>query len=105
MGLGEKIFLMIKLQVKEMLADTGSRDNGAKLRALILDALTKHITVEVDFTDTLMTPSFADEAIGLLANHITLDELKQKIKFSHVSAQHKALLLKVIANRFNHTKV
>lgn len=85
----------------ELVPDTGSRKNGAKLRALILLALSKHDKICINFDNTILTPSFADEAIGRLSQSITLIQFKQQIRFSQVSRQHKALLLKVIANRFS----
>lgn len=91
---------MRKLILNEILSDTGSRANGAKLRAAIVEAISTEDTVVLDFADTIITPSFADEAIGLLCKHLTLDEFKGKVRFKNVSMQHKALIFKVIVNRF-----
>jgi hypothetical protein len=89
----------IKLVLKEQLSNTASRDSGAILRTLILEHLKNHSPLEIDFTDVTLTPSFADEAFGLLCHEITPQALFEQVKFSNLSATHKALLIRVMGNR------
>ena len=84
-----------------MLQDTASRDSGAFLRKTILEHLQNNQTLEIDFTGVNLTPSFADEAFGLLCHELTQQEIHEKIKFLNLSATHKALLIRVMGNRFN----
>jgi len=89
-----------KLVLCTLLKDTGSRESGEQLRHLILENLNQFPCVELDFSQVTLTPSFADEAFGLLCTHLSKQDLNQKIKFQHLSATHKALLARVIGNRF-----
>lgn len=90
-----------KLIVCELLKDTASRENGAILRNQILLYLKTHDSLEIDLDHTRLTPSFADEAFGLLYHHLSLKEFHQRIKFVHLSHTHKMLLLHVLGNRFS----
>ncbi len=90
----------IKLILNELLADTASRANGAIFRKMILENLQNHDFVEVDFSQVNLTPSFTDEAFGLLCHDLTIKSLTEKVKFLNLSPTHKALLTRVIANRF-----
>lgn len=90
----------IKLEIKTLYPEISSRAEGALLRQLILAHLKEASEVILDFAETSITPSFADEALGLLCNEISLEIFKQKIKMVNLSATNKALILRVIANRF-----
>jgi len=90
----------IKLILKDILPDTASREKGKELRNIMLGYLKDYKNVEIDFSEVVITPSFADEAFGLLSSHMSLKELSEKIKFLELSPAHKALLSHVIANRF-----
>lgn len=94
----------IKLVLSELLPDTASRESGAKLRNQIVEYLQNEDLIEIDMSQTALTPSFADEAFGLLCHHLSIKEFNQKIKFSHLSATHKTLLLRVLGNRFSGQK-
>ncbi len=50
-----------------------------------------------------LTPSFADEAFGLLCHEITPQALFEQVKFTNLSATHKALLIRVMGNRSQKT--
>jgi len=91
----------IKLVLAELLPDTASRESGALLRNMILEHLQQEILLEIDIGHTALTPSFADEAFGLLCHHLSMKEFNQKIKFIHLSPTHKTLLLRVLSNRFS----
>lgn len=91
----------IKLILATILQDTASRDSGAILRKTVLEHLKNGNHLEIDFTGVNLTPSFTDEAFGLLCHELTQQEIHEKIKFIHLSATHKALLIRVMGNRFH----
>ena len=94
------LMTLINLVLKDLLPDTASREKGKELRNIIMDNLKNYSTIEIDFSGVVMTPSFADEAFGMLSLHMTVKELKEKINFLSLTPAHKALLTHVIANRF-----
>jgi hypothetical protein len=94
----------IKLILATILQDTASRDSGAILRKTVLEHLKNGNHLEIDFTGVNLTPSFADEAFGLLCHHLSHKEFSEKIKFINLSISHKALLSRVVGNRFNSPK-
>jgi hypothetical protein len=87
--------------LETLLHDTASRDSGATLRKTILEHLKNGQSLEIDFTGVNLTPSFADEAFGLLCHELTQQEIHEKIKFLNLTSTHKALLIRVMGNRFN----
>jgi hypothetical protein len=89
------------LKLNEMLPNTASRETGVALRSLIVAQLETVPQLEIDFTDLTLTPSFADEAFGLLCHHLSIDELFERIKFLNLTAVQKLLLKRVISNRFS----
>ncbi|MBS0285866.1 MAG: STAS-like domain-containing protein [Proteobacteria bacterium] len=91
-----------KLILKTILQDTGSRESGALLRNKILALLTTYPLIEIDFNETILTPSFADEAFGLLCHNLSYQKLNDSVKFVNLSPSQKALLTRVLANRFSH---
>jgi len=88
------------IEIKSLFPHLCSRHEGALLREAILQALEKSPKVVLDFSDVLLTPSFVDESIGLLSQHMSLQILKERVKMVHLSQTNQALLLRVIANRF-----
>jgi len=92
---------MTTITVHTFAKDTGSRDSGKILREKILALLDEDKNIQIDFEYVTLTPSFADEAIGLLSNYLSFEEFKRKIKLTNVSEQQKSLLNRVIANRFS----
>lgn len=91
----------INLKLNTLLPNTASRETGTKLRSMLIDHLQHYNHIEIDFSDVTLTPSFADEAFGLLCHHISFHDLMQRIKFLHLSDTHKVLLKRVISNRFH----
>lgn len=98
------LMTLIKIILTDILPDTASRDSGAILRKMILEHIKKGEVIEVDFVSVNLTPSFADEAFGLLCHELTQKEFLEKIKFIHLSLPHKTLLSRVIGNRFNSSR-
>ncbi len=90
----------VNILLKPFLHGDVSRESGTRLRLLIIDYLTQYHAIEIDFTETTLTPSFADEAFGLLCHHLTRQEFNERIKIHHLTEVQKVLLNHVIGNRF-----
>ncbi len=91
----------IKIVLTSYLTDTASRENGELLRNHILAHVEADTLVEIDFTQAVLTPSFADEAFGKLNANMSATDFNEKIKLQNLSTSQKALLCRVIANRFS----
>ncbi len=92
---------LAKIVLQSLLSDTASRENGAILRTNIIEKLQNNTLIEIDFSGAVLTPSFADEAFGKLNLHLTASQFNERIKFQNLSISQKALLSRVIANRFS----
>ena len=91
----------IKIIIKEMFPNISSRDEGALLRNTILQHLESEGSVILDFTDAAITLSFADEGLGLLCQHLSMQAFKEQVKMVNLSPTNKSLIVRVIGNRFN----
>lgn len=88
-----------KINVNEIAIELSTRPVGAKARESILNFLKSYDEVEIDFHNSSLTPSFADECIGRLAATIGLDEFKKRIKLKNVEESTKPLVKHVVLRR------
>jgi len=88
-----------KLVIPEEFNTLATRVQGAMARDKIKQLIQKHGTVELDFAETSLSPSFADEAIGLLVDDIGIENFKSTVKLSNVSKVSQALIKHVINQR------
>lgn len=76
-----------------------TRPNGVQAREFILNLLTEHELVELDFKGAHPTPSFADECLGILCQSLGLKEFKSRVKLTNVPDDVKPLLRHVVLQR------
>ena len=90
----------IKIHLKTFLEGVVSRETGAILRNQIIDYLRQYDSIDIDFKELTLTPSFADEAFGLLCHHLTRQDFNERVKIHHLTEPQKVLLTHVIGNRY-----
>lgn len=77
-----------------------SRECGALARAKLLEALSvDEAVVVVDFGLRSMSPSFADECIGVLVQCVGFSAFKQRVRMKNVSPSAQILIKHVISKR------
>ncbi len=76
-----------------------SRSEGANARDLILDVIKKHGVVLVDINNEKLTPSFADECFGVIAESFGLENFKKKVKLINVTPNVSTLVKHVVIRR------
>lgn len=89
------------LPLKNDIENGTSRHSGRIASAHIFSLLELHEVIEIDFKDITLTPSIADEVIGVLAEKLGKLAFKQRIKIKNASATEIALLKHVIARRLH----
>lgn len=88
-----------KINVTDIASDLSTRPVGAGARQRVIDLLRKHSTIEIDFLDRSLTPSFADECIGRLAAELGMGEFRERVKLVNIQASSKPLVKHVIITR------
>ena len=88
-----------KLAVTDIAPELTTRPVGALARSRLIQALGDFGSVEIDFLNKSLTPSFADECVGRLAEHMGLQQFKSCVKLVNVSETSKALIRHVVAAR------
>lgn len=76
-----------------------TRPNGVEARSYILHALDEHELVELDFMGAHLSPSFADECVGILCQIIGWDAFRSRIRLFNVPDDSKSLIKHVVARR------
>lgn len=81
-----------------------SRETGMLARQQLLNKLTENQTITIDFNGQAVSPSFADELIGILARDIGFETFKTKIKMTNVSDSSKLIIKHVLNKRLSSAK-
>lgn len=76
-----------------------TRSAGAQARTVILELLDKSDIVQIDMIGMNLSPSFADEFFGLLAQQIGIDEYRRRIRLTNLSDAAHALIRHVVYRR------
>jgi hypothetical protein len=74
-----------------------TRENGRKARARILEKLGQADVVELDFSGEVITPSFADECLGVVVISLGADQFEQRVHLKNLRNQDRVLLEHVVA--------
>ncbi len=78
----------------------GTREDGRKFRAQIIDGVKEYELVELDFGGVdMISNSFADECIGKLVEDLGLENLKRLTTFKNTSKTVAMILQKAIKDR------
>ena len=67
-----------RVLLREKFPQLSTRENGRAARNFILDAIRVADVVEVDLSGILVTPSFADECFGRIAEEFGRDVFKKR---------------------------
>ncbi|MCZ4374331.1 STAS-like domain-containing protein [Vibrio diazotrophicus] len=76
-----------------------TRKTGNSARQKLLEHLSHSNKVTLDFGDSTISPSFADELIGILAKDMGFDNFKQQVRMINVSASSQAIIKHVLTQR------
>lgn len=77
-----------------------TRDQGAKLLAVILRSLEDRDSIRLDLTNVrALSPSFADELFGTLNSHLGPAQFRRRVALVCPSPAWKSLISKVLAHR------
>ena len=76
-----------------------TRKTGQCAREKLIEHLSSHSCITLDFEETSISPSFADEFIGILAKDMGFDKFKQHVKLVNVSDSSKAIIKHVLSKR------
>ncbi|MGD9152762.1 MAG: DUF4325 domain-containing protein [Gammaproteobacteria bacterium] len=86
-----------KIKLKKHFPEFISRKLGMEAREFLINELKNHKRLEVDLSNCLVTPSFADECIGILAAQIGLENFNKNLAFKGVKPEIKSLFIHVIS--------
>ncbi len=96
-----KMTSSIELKLKDIIKNEASRRNAAKVREHIISLLQTYDTIEINLESMNLTPSVADEIMGILAKNLGAHSFKQKLKIKNASASQMLLIKHVIARRLS----
>ncbi|MFZ2315832.1 MAG: STAS-like domain-containing protein [Gammaproteobacteria bacterium] len=91
--------ISFKLKLSDVIKGESSRNTAIQIREYIITLLDKYDVIEIDLSGTNLTPSVADEVIGVLAYKLNAELFKKKIKILNSSESQMALMKHVIARR------
>ncbi|PSD26059.1 hypothetical protein C7E18_17165 [Stenotrophomonas maltophilia] len=85
--------------VGELFSSTATRPNGLAARQRLRDALRSSPVVTVDLQGVALTPSFADEFLGVLLVELGEGNFRRTVKIVNVEGSSRNLLRHVLASR------
>jgi len=88
-----------KIIVPQEFNTLATRVQGVVARNKIKQLIQEHGMIELDFEDANLSPSFADEAIGILVQDIGIKCFKETVKLSNASKTSQSLIKHVISQR------
>lgn len=88
-----------KVSLTDKFPKLSTREIGREARVFIIDTIHNSDVVEIDLSGVLVTPSFADECFGMIAEEFGRDIFKKKIKLKNVANDSSRLLKHVIMMR------
>jgi hypothetical protein len=90
------------IKVSELFDTLSSRVTGAEARQILLEEINQELgKVVIDFNFQNVSPSFADEFIGIVANMLGREVFKSKIGMVNVSNSSKLIIKHVISRRLS----
>lgn len=88
-----------KFSVHDICQNTATRPNGYAARALLKGFIDRDCPVEVDVSGVVLTPSFADEFLGVLLVELGEERFRKCVKISNAEGSSKALLKQILNRR------
>jgi len=89
----------VQFRVREVTPSTATRPNGLVARRLLVERLQREPTVTVDMSNVVLTPSFADEFLGVLLVEIGEARFRSSVRIVNVPDAARPLLRQVLARR------
>ncbi|MBN4979714.1 STAS-like domain-containing protein [Stenotrophomonas maltophilia] len=86
-------------KVRDMCTSTTTRPSGMAARRLLRSALHPPHPVTVDLEGVVLTPSFADEFLGVLLIELGEPAFRQAVRIVNVEGASKSLLQQILARR------
>ena len=90
---------IFSVNIDDIARELTTRPVGAEARSVLLGLLEEHDSIEIDFHNKSLTPSFADECIGQLAAKVGLSDFKNRVKLTNLSTSSRPLVKHVILAR------
>ncbi|WP_170845191.1 STAS-like domain-containing protein [Chitinasiproducens palmae] len=76
-----------------------TRPHGAAARSYLLEKLTEHDVVVIDFEGVDPSPSFADECVGMLCKILGVETFKRRVRLVNLSDTARTIVRHVVATR------
>jgi hypothetical protein len=89
------------IDILDLASELTTRPGGAKARGRLVSLLEEHESIEIDFHNKSLTPSFADECLGRLAAQLGLNDFRDRVKLSNLSSSSRPLVRHVVLTRCN----
>lgn len=96
---------LIKIEITSLAQHFSTRPIGVLSREKLLKYLADADSIEIDFEKQSLTPSFADECIGVLAFMLGLEEFKRRVKLTNFDESSRPLLRHVVLKRCSEVKL
>jgi hypothetical protein len=87
------------LFVIHLVGSLSTRESGARAREQFHSALLQQLVVAADFGDREVSPSFADELFGKLAEEIGSVEFRKRVRAIGLTESTRQLVNQVVARR------
>ena len=87
------------VRVMERFPRLSTRPEGILARDYVLERLRECDKLEIDFSDVVMTPSFADEFIGKLSTRLGSAEFTRRVRLINTTPRLESLLRFVVAHQ------
>jgi len=91
--------LIFEVVLASLIPASSTRENGRLARQAIQRILRDNEVVEIDLIGVRLSPSFADECFGVLAESLGRDPFKNRVKIRNVPSVSRELLKHVIIRR------
>jgi len=88
-----------RFEVRNQIPDTTTRPNGALARRKLHVELSHVDEVVVDLAGIVLTPSFADEFLGVLLVELGEEKFRHAVRIENVSSTSRPLLRTVLGRR------
>lgn len=88
-----------KFEVRIETPNTTTRPNGAVARDKLKGLLARNEHVVVDLSGVVLTPSFADEFLGVLLMEVGEDSFRRSVQIVNVPPTARSLLQAVLSRR------
>jgi hypothetical protein len=90
-----------EFRVAELFPHQATRETGVRARCKAEDALQTGSTLVLDFTACNLSPSFADEFVGRLAQSLGAEGFRARVQIVGIGPTERQLLRHVVSRRLH----